>query len=602
MFQSTLLRRTMTLVIGALVASMFLTLVAFLLAGRSVTINNKVETTLANSRRITEAIADCPDIISNEQFRNVLFDSSFMSDNTVLLVDEQAQIIQRPPVENTSVSESELTIAMRYIGQSLPEFDYDKNNISYVLISSDKSYTQLLITMSNISGTDLPLYITTVSSIEDFDSVIISFVNILALSTLLAAMAMLVPSYVMVNQILLPLQNINEVAKQFGQGNMSVRADESHKGEIGELGASFNVLADRLSQSINDLTIERNRLEDIFNVISEGIVVVDQRAVPIVVNNEARTIFSNAHRSNLFTERLQLIPFEEIWNDFDLCLKDAENKQRVVEGPDYAYSSTIVPKLDPNGNCVGAIGFFRDIYDEQKLERTRRDYVSNISHELRTPLQTLRGLIEPLADGMVKKEEDKLRYYNIILNETMRLSRLIDDMLELSKLQSRAVAFKSFPFDINTLLEDLETKFRPIMKESGINFKVKFNSGRLPTVMGNPDRVEQILIILLDNAKKYTPQGGSVTIYSDYIESENKVHISVSDTGQGIHEYDINHIFDRFFKADRARGKKGSGLGLSIAKELLNYMGEDITVESVYGEGTTFRFTLTKAESYDAWK
>ena len=155
----------MTLVIGALVASMFLTLVAFLLAGRSVTINNKVETTLANSRRITEAIADCPDIISNEQFRNVLFDSSFMSDNTVLLVDEQAQIIQRPPVENTSVSESELTIAMRYIGQSLPEFDYDKNNISYVLIPSDKSYTQLLITMSNISGTDLPLYITTVSSI-----------------------------------------------------------------------------------------------------------------------------------------------------------------------------------------------------------------------------------------------------------------------------------------------------------------------------------------------------------------------------------------------------------------------------------------------------
>ena len=602
MFQSTLLRRTMTLVIGALVASMLLTLVAFLLAGRSVTVNNKVETTLANSRRITEAIADCPDIISDDEFRHVLFDSSFMSDNTILLVDEEAHVLQRPALENTSVSEVELGLALRYIGQSLPEFDYDKDNIRYVLIPSDRSYTQLLITMSNISGTDIPLYITTVSSIEDFDSVIISFVNILALSTLLAAMAMLVPSYVMVNQILLPLQNINEVAKQFGQGNMSVRADESHKGEIGELGASFNILADRLSQSINDLTIERNRLEDIFNVISEGIVVVDQRAVPIVVNNEARTIFANAHRSNLFTERLQLIPFEEIWNDFDLCLKDAENKQRVVEGPDYAYSSTIVPKLDPNGNCVGAIGFFRDIYDEQKLERTRRDYVSNISHELRTPLQTLRGLIEPLADGMVKKEEDKLRYYNIILNETMRLSRLIDDMLELSKLQSRAVAFKSFPFDINTLLEDLETKFRPIMKESGINFKVKFNSGRLPTVMGNPDRVEQILIILLDNAKKYTPSGGSVTIYSDYIDSESKVHISVSDTGQGIHEYDINHIFDRFFKADRARGKKGSGLGLSIAKELLNYMGEDITVESVYGEGTTFRFTLTKAESYDAWK
>jgi len=601
MFQSTLLRRTMTLVIGALVASTFLTLVAFLLAGRNVTINNEVTRTLEQTKGITNAINSAPEIMNSEQFRGVLIDSTFMADKDVFLLDKDNNVIEAPSPENTIVAKEKIDTAIQYIHES--KFEDESDGIRYVLINSSESGEQILITLCTLQETSQTLTLCTVSIVQDFDEVITSFVNILALSTLLAAMAMLIPSYVMVNQIILPIQNINEVAKLFGQGNMSVRADESHKGEIGELGASFNILADRLSQSINDLTIERNRLEDIFNVISEGIVVVDQKAVPIVVNNKARTIFTNAHRSNLFTERLQLIPFDEIWNDFDECLIDGANKQRTVEGPEYAYSSTIVPKLDPDGNCVGAIGFFRDIYDEQKLERTRRDYVSNISHELRTPLQTLRGLIEPLADGMVKKEEDKLRYYNIILNETMRLSRLIDDMLELSKLQSRAVAFKSFPFDLNSLLKDLETKFRPIMKESGINFKVKFNSGKLPTVMGNPDRVEQVLIILLDNAKKYTPEGGSVTIYTDFIESSNKVNISVADTGQGIHEYDINHIFDRFFKADRARGKKGSGLGLSIAKELLNYMGEDITVESVYGEGTTFSFTLTKVVgSYERWK
>lgn len=601
MFQSTLLRRTMTLVMGALVASTFLTLVAFLLAGRNVTINNKVDRTVAQTQRLCNAIGTSSSIIDNQDFRTVLFESSLMTDQDLYLLDKDGDVIEQPRVDSRLLNAEKTGIALRYISESTLS-DQNASGVSYVLINSTEKSEQILITLSRIPNTSESIYICTLSVVEDFDTVIISFVNILALSTLLAAMAMLIPSYIMVNQIILPIQNINEVAKQFGDGNMSVRADETHKGEIGELGASFNTLADRLSQSIGELTIERNRLEDIFNVISEGIVVVDVKGNPIVVNNEARTIFSNAHRSNLFTERLQLIPFDEIWNDFDNCLVDVENKQRTVEGPDYAYSSTIVPKLDNDGKCAGAIGFFRDIYDEQKLERTRRDYVSNISHELRTPLQTLRGLIEPLADGMVKNEEDKQRYYNIILNETMRLSRLIDDMLELSKLQSRAVAFKSFPFDANTLLEDLETKFRPIMKESNIQFKVKFNSGRLPTVMGNPDRVEQVLIILLDNAKKYTPAGGSVTIYSDYIESENKVNISVSDTGQGIHEYDINHIFDRFFKADRARGKKGSGLGLSIAKELLNYMGEDITVESVYGEGTTFRFTLTKAESYNVWK
>ena len=202
---------------------------------------------------------------------------------------------------------------------------------------------------------------------------------------------------------------------------------------------------------------------------------------------------------------------------------------------------------------------------------------------------------------MVKKEEDRMRYYGIILHETMRLSRLIDDMLELSKLQSRTLAFKTFPFDLNQLLMEVETKFMPVMRDAGLNFKVSFNTGELPTVMGNPDRVEQILVILMDNAKKYTPSGGSITIAAEYHEDTDKVFVSVIDTGQGIHEYDINHIFDRFFKADRARGKKGTGLGLAIAKELLTYMGEDITVDSTYGEGTTFTFTLKRVGAQNSW-
>jgi two-component system, OmpR family, sensor histidine kinase VicK len=202
---------------------------------------------------------------------------------------------------------------------------------------------------------------------------------------------------------------------------------------------------------------------------------------------------------------------------------------------------------------------------------------------------------------MVKNEEDKMRYYSIILHETMRLSRLIDDMLELSKLQSRTLAFKTFPFDLNSLLTEIEAKYMSVMKNSELNFKVQFNTGKLPTVMGNPDRVEQVLVILMDNARKYTQAGGSITISSEYNEAVEKVFVSVIDTGQGIHEYDINHIFDRFFKADRARGKKGTGLGLAIAKELLTYMGEDITVESVYGEGTTFTFTLKKVAANTAW-
>ena len=446
-------------------------------------------------------------------------------------------------------------------------------------------------------------YLYSLKYLNGYNELIGKYLNILLLSTLMAACTMLIPAYAFVSRMVLPLQKINEVAMEYGKGNFSVRADESHKGEIGELGQSFNFLADRLSKSISDLTAERNQLQDIFDVISDGIVVVDVNSVPVTTNKAIHKLFERAEKNNMFTERLQLIPFDDVWTDFADCIATGETKTRQIDNRDYAYQCTIIPKYDSSDSTqvIGATGFFRDIFEEQKNERFRQDYVANISHELRTPLQTLRGLIEPLSDGMVKKEADRQRYYQIILNETMRLSRLIDDMLELSKLQSRTLAFKTFPFNLNTLISSIEIRFKPIMKEAGIKFSVQNNYGELPTVMGNPDRVEQILVILLDNAKKYTPAGKSITILTDYIEAEKKVYISVADTGQGIHEYDIGHIFDRFFKADRARGKKGSGLGLSIAKELLTYMGETITVNSKYEEGSTFTFTLTKAEVPDVW-
>ena len=606
MNQSTILRRIMTLVLTALLASTVFTLLAFILAGRNASIDIAFDEINSQSDHLRKYLIEHPDELKNDNFKQYLFDTPWISDKYFIWIDDNGNIIEESnkPLDGNVTSEA-IEIAKETIkeafGPSNPQKPY-RDIVSFLSreLEEAKRLYVLFIPATSTSGEDY--YLASVAVIKSNTNYIERNTNILILSTLMAALAMTVPTYLLVRRIILPIQEINDVAMAYGRGDFTVRADESHKGEVGELATSFNYLADRLSKSINDLTIERNRLDDIFNVISDGIVVFDEQMNAIMANNMVHTMFNKAHKTNLFTDKLQLIPFEEIWDDIEECIVTGETKERMLEGPDYAFSSTIIPKFDIDNDSepIGATAFFRDIYDEQKLERTRRDYVANISHELRTPLQTLRGLIEPLADGMVKKEEDKNRYYNIILNETMRLSRLIDDMLELSKLQSRTLAFKTFPFDLNQLLSDLETKFRPIMQEADINFKVRFNSGKLPTVMGNPDRVEQILIILLDNAKKYTPAGKSITVYSDFLDTEGKVYISVEDTGQGIHEYDINHIFDRFFKADRARGKKGTGLGLAIAKELLTYMGEDITVKSTYGEGTTFTFTLSKAEASNA--
>ena len=599
MFQSTLLKRTMTLVVVSLLASALLATIAFIVAGRSATISLEADNAIKQDIRYKEILTSHPEYFESVDFRLFFFDSSYATGHDYYLINEEGEIINSTSLEHRTLSKTD-TYNLVPLLNTLQYDDLD--GMGYTVENSSNVETLIFVAKIpiTIEGNAFNLY--SLSYLNGYNSLVGKYLNILLLSTLMAAAFMLVPAYAFVSRMVLPLQEINEVAMEYGKGNFSIRADESHKGEIGELGQSFNFLADRLSKSINDLTAERNQLQDIFDVISDGIVVVDNNSVPITTNKAIHNLFDRAEKNNMFTERLQLIPFDDVWKDFEECIATGETKTRRIDNRDYAYQCTIIPKYNTTDNSIiGATGFFRDIFEEQKNERFRQDYVANISHELRTPLQTLRGLIEPLSDGMVKKEEDRQRYYQIILNETMRLSRLIDDMLELSKLQSRTLAFKTFPFNLNTLISNIEIRFKPIMKEAGIKFSVQNNYGELPTVVGNPDRVEQILVILLDNAKKYTPKGKTITISTDYIETEKKVYVSVADTGLGIHEYDIGHIFDRFFKADRARGKKGSGLGLSIAKELLTYMGETITVNSKYEEGSTFTFTLTKAEVPDAW-
>ena len=599
MFQSTLLRRTMSLVVLSLLASAIIATIAFIVAGRSSTLQMEVETSIAQDLRYNEIFAANPELFNSADFRRYFFASSYATGHDYYLVNGNGEVVNCTSLEHRNMKTGTTSEVFSQLGM----YNYeDLNGMSFYI--QELSLTeQILICRIPVTIEGNPFYLYSLSSLDKYDGLIGKYLNILSLATLMAACAMLVPAYAFVSRMVLPLQKINEVAMEYGKGNFSIRADESHKGEIGELGQSFNFLADRLSKSISELTAERNQLQDIFDVISDGIVAVNSKSVPVTTNKAIHQIFERAEKNNMFTERLQLIPFDDVWTDFEDCIASGETKTRQIDTRDYAYQCTIIPKFDSTDptKVVGATGFFRDIFEEQKNERFRQDYVANISHELRTPLQTLRGLIEPLSDGMVKKEADRQRYYQIILNETMRLSRLIDDMLELSKLQSRTLAFKMFPFNVNTLISNIEIRFKPIMKEAGIKFSVQNNYGVLPTVNGNPDRVEQILVILLDNAKKYTPNGKSITIVTDYIEDEKKVYISVVDTGQGIHEYDIGHIFDRFFKADRARGKKGSGLGLSIAKELLTYMGETITVKSKYEEGSTFTFTLSKAEVPDVW-
>lgn len=595
MFRSVFLRRILLMVLLSLVIAGALSAVLFFVASINSVKYRAVEDSRDRAYILSDFFSRHPEEMSGGVgYSKELFENDRLMGSYILVFNADGYLLQQ--TQELGAEDTEILIPLK--NYSTSQMMANRSEIRYyVVIPHRGMFDQIIIAQEPVYvDGQLGGYVIVGTPTRDSAGMLIDFLEILVLSTFVVSLGMLMPVYFGIMRLVRPLRKVNEVARAMGQGDFSVRADSSVRGEVGELAQSFNDLAERLSQSITDLTMERNRLKEIFDVISEGIVSVDTELRPVYSNSSIATLFENASARNLFTERLRIIPFEEVWDDYAKCIAEGVTVERTIEDKDNAYLSTIVPTFDNDRRIAGATGFFRDITESERLEQTRRDYVANVSHELRTPLTALRGLVEPLADGMVKNENDRKRYYGIILHETMRLSRLIDDMLELSRLQARTLAFKTFPFDLNVLLSEIETKFKPVMTDANLAFRVVYKTGPLPTVMGNPDRVEQILVILMDNAKKYTPSGGSITISAEFNEESNKVLVSVIDTGQGIHEYDIDHIFDRFYKADRARGKKGTGLGLSIARELLSYMGETISVNSVYGEGTTFTFTLTRVQ------
>lgn len=235
--------------------------------------------------------------------------------------------------------------------------------------------------------------------------------------------------------------------------------------------------------------------------------------------------------------------------------------------------------------------FLNDITEEKRLEAIKRDFVANVSHELRTPLAAIKGYSETLLDGGVDDEETSREFLRVIDRNATRMSRLIDDLLTLSRLESQQMAIVPTPVDLSELLSSTEKSFRKHAKDKGVALSAKVPED-LPTVSGDRDRLEQVVVNLLDNAIKYTPEGGSVILRAT---SENgAIKVEVIDTGIGIPEADMPRIFERFYRVDKARSRDlgGTGLGLAIVKHIMQGHNGTLNVESSPGVGSTFSFTL----------
>lgn len=311
---------------------------------------------------------------------------------------------------------------------------------------------------------------------------------------------------------------------------------------------------------------------------------MDHNGNMVYANPSARSLLHCAADAELL-EKL-----EPVWPLCQQTAADGGSRSMLIDERDSKLHLTVSPTAQSGESAPDMIIVIQDVTAAERLEQTRRDYVANVSHELRTPIASIRSLAETLNDGLIKTEDDRSRYYGYILRESMRLSRLINDLLELSRLQSSAIALEKAPFSLNELLEEVTDRMRTVASYSGISVALNLPEGQALTAFSNRDRVEQVLVALIDNAIKFASDDGRIIVEARHAESKPQALIAVRNTGH-IGQDDLPHLFERFYKADTSHSDGGTGLGLAIVQEVLALLGEQIEAEND-GDYVVFRFTV----------
>jgi two-component system phosphate regulon sensor histidine kinase PhoR len=373
-----------------------------------------------------------------------------------------------------------------------------------------------------------------------------------------------------------PIEELRRVTASIARGDLERRVPRWDVEELGDIADAINRMGEQLRLRLEEVTREKEQLQAVLNGMVEGVLVVDAEGKIVLANTRLREFFE----APLAVEgRLPLEIFRNA--ALDEILKSA------------AQSDEPVSQVISVGGAMPRILSVHAVAFPARLEQVRRDFVANASHELRTPLTAIRGFAETLRHGEALTDEERRSYVEVIDRHSHRLSSLVDDLLELSSLESGEAQLHRSRVDPAGIARSLIRDWGPRFAEKSL--RVSLDDSGSALVWADPRALEQILTNLLDNAIKYTDPGGRIDV--GISGNGNRVEISVRDDGIGIPDEDRDRIFERFYRVDKARSRAlgGTGLGLSIVKHLVQKLGGQISVESVVGGGSTFAFTLPPA-------
>jgi two-component system sensor histidine kinase VicK len=398
-----------------------------------------------------------------------------------------------------------------------------------------------------------------------------------------------------------PIADMKKQAMAMAKGNFSRKVKVYGNDEIGALAMTFNNLTKKLQEAQAMTEGERRKLSSVLSYMTDGVIATDRRGRVILINDPAAEMLNVSRETVLSQPIVSLLGLDETTSFEDLI---EENDSLILD-----YSTKAKPYIlranfsviqKETGFVNGLIAVLHDITEQEKIDAERREFVANVSHELRTPLTTMRSYLEALADGAWQDEEIAPNFLEVTRTETERMIRLVNDLLQLSKMDSTDYRLSrewvNFVDFFNRIIDRFE-----MSKHQNVTFTRKIPSYPL-FVEIDEDKMTQVLYNIISNAMKYSPEGGLITFA--VFEGNGEILVSVSDQGIGIPKENINKIFDRFYRVDKARSRQlgGTGLGLAIAKEMVNAHGGAIWATSEEGKGTEITFSLPyEGPEEDEW-
>ena len=389
-----------------------------------------------------------------------------------------------------------------------------------------------------------------------------------------------------------PMRLLTAAAARLARGDLDHRLPTGQVQETRELAQALNAMADSVKSIVTELSEERDKLSTILETMNDGVALLD--------NDDRITLANPAARRFLglpvgMDEGQRLI---EAVRDFELIELVARSRQTRTPqslelrlARERSFFNVIATPLSLQGN-ESVLLVLHDLTQMRRVETTRREFVANVSHELRTPLAAIRASAETLQDGALEEPEAARQFLGRIYHNAERMSALVQDLLDLSRLESGEVNLNLSPVDVRRTIAEVVENYEEQARAKGVVFSAVIGEDRVEAT-ADEGRLQQVLSNLVENAVKFTPSGGEVHV--DVERHDRWLEIRVVDRGIGMASEDIPHVFERFYKADRSQDQGGTGLGLAIAKHIVQSHGGRIWVDSREGEGSTFAFTIPAA-------